>query len=119
MFPIQKELLKLKGVQNFKINLNAQQKVEFVLELHTRLEQSMTMVFVNEKKEAHKLAEKLQKKNVEAKVLTGELEHSVRDQMIDDFRRNAFTTLISTNVLARGIDVPEVDLVIGFDVPFV
>ncbi len=32
---------------------------------------------------------------------------------------NEFTTLISTNVLARGIDVPEVDLVINFDVPFV
>lgn len=39
--------------------------------------------------------------------------------MIDQFRMNAFTTLISTNVLARGIDVPEVDIVINFDVPIV
>jgi superfamily II DNA/RNA helicase len=32
---------------------------------------------------------------------------------------NEFTTLISTNVLARGIDVPEVDIVINFDVPII
>jgi len=56
---------------------------------------------------------------VEAKVLTGDLDHDKRDRMIDDFRMNKFSTLISTNVLARGIDVPEVDLVISFDVPFV
>jgi ATP-dependent RNA helicase DDX19/DBP5 len=30
-----------------------------------------------------------------------------------------FTTLISTNVLARGIDVPEVDIVINYDVPMI
>jgi len=79
----------------------------------------MTMVFVNQKGTAHKLATSLQSRNIEAKVLTGDLEHEKRDKMIDDFRLNKFTTLISTNVLARGIDVPEVDLVISFDVPFV
>jgi ATP-dependent RNA helicase DDX19/DBP5 len=39
--------------------------------------------------------------------------------MIDGFRMNRFTTLISTNVLARGIDVPEVDIVINFGVPVI
>lgn len=51
--------------------------------------------------------------------MTGDLDHDKRDRMIDDFRMNKFSTLISTNVLARGIDVPEVDLVISFDVPFI
>ena len=37
--------------------------------------------------------------------------------MIDSFRQGNFSTLIATNVLARGIDVPEVDLVVNFDVP--
>ena len=56
---------------------------------------------------------------IDAKILTSNLETESRDKIIDQFRLNEFTTLISTNVLARGIDVPEVDLVINFDVPYV
>lgn len=51
-------------------------------------------------------------------ILTGDIEQSVRDKIIDDFRLTTLSTLISTNVLARGIDVPEVDLVINYDVPY-
>ena len=56
---------------------------------------------------------------LKAKILIGGLENNERDKIIDDFRQNVFTTLISTNVLARGIDVPEVDLVINYDVPMI
>jgi ATP-dependent RNA helicase DDX19/DBP5 len=40
-----------------------------------------------------------------------------RDQIIDEFRKGSFPVLISTNVLARGIDVPAVDIVINYDIP--
>lgn len=85
--------------------------------MHTVLDQAMTMVFVNKKDSAYTLQNKLKNSKVEAKILTGEIETEARDKMIDDFRLNLFTTLISTNVLARGIDVPEVDIVVNFDVP--
>ena len=42
-----------------------------------------------------------------------------RDRLIDDFRLLKFSSLISTNVLARGIDVPEVDLVVNYDIPYI
>lgn len=51
--------------------------------------------------------------------MTGQIDQARRDQIIDDFRKTSITTLICTNVLARGIDVPEVDLVINFDVPYI
>jgi ATP-dependent RNA helicase DDX19/DBP5 len=47
------------------------------------------------------------------------MENADRDRIIDQFRLNTFTTLISSNVLARGIDVPQVDLVINYDVPMI
>ena len=94
-------------------------KVDFVVKLHTTLERAMTMIFVNRKDTAQLLQSRLQARQIESKILIGGLETGDRDTIIDGFRQGFFTTLISTNVLARGIDVPEVDLVINYDVPMV
>jgi ATP-dependent RNA helicase DDX19/DBP5 len=51
--------------------------------------------------------------------LIGGINQTERDTIIDNFRKTTITSLICTNVLARGIDVPEVDLVINFDVPYI
>jgi len=49
--------------------------------------------------------------------LTGALEGNVRDEVIDRFRDGNAKVLITTNVLARGIDVKSVTMVINYDVP--
>lgn len=46
--------------------------------------------------------------------LTGAVEGSVRDRVIDDFREGRAKVLITTNVLARGIDVSTVSMVINY-----
>jgi superfamily II DNA/RNA helicase len=51
-FPIKKEALKLKGVKSFKIELSKAAKLDFIAKVHTSLERSMTMVFVNTKSNA-------------------------------------------------------------------
>lgn len=51
--------------------------------------------------------------------MIGTIDVKERDAIIDKFRLVDFNVLISTNVLARGIDVPEVDLVVNFDVPYI
>lgn len=40
-----------------------------------------------------------------------------RDEMLEKFRKGIISVIITTNMLARGIDVPEVQIVINFDVP--
>jgi len=77
------------------------------------------MIFVNTKKEAGKLKEQLGKIGISAEMLIGGIDQKERDRIIDCFRKTQITSLICTNVLARGIDVPEVDLVINYDVPFI
>jgi ATP-dependent RNA helicase DDX19/DBP5 len=45
------------------------------------------------------------------------MEKPERDEIMLKFRDRRINVLITTNILARGIDVPEIDLVINFDVP--
>jgi ATP-dependent RNA helicase DDX19/DBP5 len=49
--------------------------------------------------------------------LSGALEGSDRDAVIDRFRTGAAKVLITTNVLARGIDVQSVTMVVNYDIP--
>lgn len=118
-FPIKKEALKLKGVRQFKLRIDAAARTDFIANLHSKLNRAMTMVFVNKKDTASKLQKRLAQQEIAATILTGDIEKDERDRIIDRYRENEFSTLISTNVLARGIDVPEVDLVINFDVPMI
>jgi ATP-dependent RNA helicase DDX19/DBP5 len=46
--------------------------------------------------------------------LTGGIEGAMRDKLIDDFRDGRAKVLITTNVLARGIDVSTVSMVINY-----
>ena len=50
-------------------------------------------------------------------MLHGRMEERSRDKVLDDFRKGTSRFLITTNVLARGVDVPAVTLVIQFDMP--
>ena len=49
--------------------------------------------------------------------LHGKYDVDVRDKAMDDFREGRSKVLITTNVLARGIDILQVNLVINFDIP--
>lgn len=49
--------------------------------------------------------------------LHGAFEGTERDALIDEFRSGRTKVLITTNVLARGIDVSSVSMVINYDVP--
>lgn len=50
-------------------------------------------------------------------MLHGQVENSERDRVMEAFRRGESNVLITTNVLARGVDVDNVCLVVNYDVP--
>lgn len=48
----------------------------------------------------------------------GDMSNDERDEMMAKFRSGEVNVIVTTNLLARGIDVPEIEIVINFDVPF-
>jgi len=59
----------------------------------------------------------LRKEKYKSTIIFGDMSWQERDEMIAKFKRGEISVIITTNMLARGIDVPEVQIVVNFDVP--
>ncbi|XP_075072575.1 nucleolar RNA helicase 2 [Mixophyes fleayi] len=75
-----------------------------------------TIVFCDSKLEAQELSTNNAIKQV-AKALHGDLQQKEREIILKGFRNGTFGVLIATNVAARGLDIPEVDLVVLYSAP--
>ena len=78
---------------------------------------TQTVVFVNTKKFAEILHNLLRKEKYKSTIIFGDMDWAERDEMIAKFKTGEVSVIITTNMLARGIDVPEVQIVLNFDVP--
>ncbi len=79
--------------------------------------QGSTIIFVKTKWGTEKLAEKLSRQNVNSDAIHGDLRQSRRDRVIQSFRDKRFRVLVATDLAARGLDVPHIELVINYDMP--
>lgn len=93
-------------------------KFDCLCELYGLLTIASSIIFVQTKKTADELYFKMKKEGHAASVLHGSLDPADRDRLIDDFREGRSKVLITTNVLARGIDIPTVTMVVNYDMPY-
>ena len=76
-----------------------------------------TLVFVRTRIDTGTLADKLTASGIAAQPISGELSQVLRTRTLEAFRRGTITTLIATDVAARGLDIPDVTTVVHFDPP--
>lgn len=75
------------------------------------------IVFVKTKWGADKLATRLQIGGIDADCLHGDLKQGQRDRVTQAFRDFKVRVLVATDVAARGLDIPHIELVINHDMP--
>jgi len=75
------------------------------------------IVFTRTKREADELAIELIHRGIEAEALHGDLAQSQRERALGAFRAGRVRVLVATDVAARGLDIPEVDLVVQYHMP--
>jgi superfamily II DNA/RNA helicase len=66
------------------------------------------MIFVNTKKFAATVARILNQRDCKSELIDGDTDYKRRDEIIKEFRAGTTRVLISTSMLARGLDVPDV-----------
>ncbi|MFX0082382.1 MAG: DEAD/DEAH box helicase [Candidatus Hodarchaeota archaeon] len=99
---------------------NYQEKFETFLKVIKREKPKHTLVFVNTKKTAAWLFNKLKsdrKFNYWVNVISGNLSQAQREKILGAFRDHKINMLIATDVAARGLDIENISHVINYDVP--
>lgn len=75
------------------------------------------LVFANTRDNAERLFTLVRAQGHDVGVLHGEKPHDMRKKLMERFREGRLRVMIATDVAARGLDVPEVELVINYDMP--
>ena len=76
-----------------------------------------TVVFCDTKRLCDKVAESLQKLNVKADALHGDMSQAARERSLAKFAEGTLTVLVATDVAARGIDIDDVAAVVHYEPP--
>ena len=91
-------------------------KIDTLVEL-LEAEEGLSLVFVRTKRGADRLAQKLSRRGVDVVAMHGDMGQSQRERALENFRSGRATTLIATDVAARGLDLEAIGHVINFDPP--
>lgn len=115
---LKQEELNVDAIKQLYMDCDSEQhKAEVLSELYGLLTIGSSIIFVKTKATANKLYAKMKSEGHACSILHSDLDNSERDKLIDDFREGRSKVLITTNVLARGIDIASVSMVVNYDIP--
>ncbi len=104
------------GVLQEIVYVTVREKLPQLLhELNTRA--GSILVFVKTKHGAERLAKELKRYGQKVSALHGELRQNRRRQIMEFFRSGSVRILVATDLAARGLDVPQIEHVINYDLP--
>jgi ATP-dependent RNA helicase RhlE len=79
--------------------------------------ESKFVVFVRTKVRAERVMAAMKRVEIISEFLHGGVEQKERFEILDRFRKGESKILVTTDVAARGIDIPDIDYVINYDLP--
>jgi len=115
---VKQEDLTLEGIRQFYINCEKDNwKLDTLCDLYDTLNIAQAVIFCNSKKRVEWLKDQLTSREFPVSATHGEMPPKERKEILSDFRKGISRILISTDLLARGIDVHGVSLVINYELP--
>ncbi|EHB13760.1 Eukaryotic initiation factor 4A-II [Heterocephalus glaber] len=115
---MKKEELTLEGIEQFYINIEREEwKVDTLCDLYETLTITHAVIFLNTRCKVDWLTEKMHTRDFTVSALDGDMDQKERDVIMREFPAGSSRVLITTDLLAPGIDVQQVSLVINYDLP--
>ncbi len=114
---VQPQRLVAEGIEQTLFHVGRSEKLPLLLGLLQREQPGRALCFVNTKRGAEWLAERLRQHGHLAEALTGDLRQNVRLRRIRDFAADRLRLLVATDVAARGLHVESVTHVFNYDLP--
>ncbi|KAL0219867.1 hypothetical protein P9112_005520 [Eukaryota sp. TZLM1-RC] len=109
--------LTLKGLTQYYAYVEERQKVHCLHTLFKKLNINQSIIFCNSVNRTKLLAKKITELGYDCYYVHSAMEQSERSRVYADFKNGACRNLVSSDVFARGIDVPSVNVVVNFDMP--
>lgn len=114
---IKAEELTVNNIEQISISIKEAMKDETLMRLIQVYNPKKAIVFCNTKRKVDNLIENLKANNYKAEALHGDIKQNQRDRIMKKMKEGQFQILVATDVVARGIDIQDVELVINYDIP--
>jgi ATP-dependent RNA helicase DDX19/DBP5 len=115
---LQKEELSVDNIRQFYMDCrNEEHKYDILVGLYQLLTIGQSIIFCQYRHTADRISQRMTAEGHKVASLHGAKDASERDAIIDRFREGREKVLITTNVIARGIDILQVNMVVNYDLP--
>ncbi len=105
-------------ISQFYIDVELEEnKFDVFIDIYNLISTTQAIIFCNTIRKVQWLEEQLKAQNFSITTIHGKMTQQERNNIVQEFRDGKTRLLLTTDLLARGIDVPQVNLVICFDMP--
>jgi translation initiation factor 4A len=115
---VKRDDVTLEGIKQFYVAVEREDwKLETLCDLYETLTITQAIIYCNTRRKVDWLTDKMQQRDFTVSSMHGDMTGAEREVIMKEFRSGSSRVLITTDLLARGIDVQQVSLVINYDLP--
>ena len=115
---VKNEQLTLEGIKQYYVDTEDEiQKFDVLIDIYSNLAVSQTIIYSNSKRKMIWLKDQLIDNNFNVDIIHSDMSQHERNTIIKNFRNGTIRILLSSDILARGIDIQQVSIIINYDFP--
>lgn len=114
---VKRESLTLEGIKQFYVAVEEDNKLETLMDLYESVSIAQSVIFANTRRKVDYIKDQLNRANHTVSYMHAEMQRGEREKVMATFRSGSSRVLVTTDLVARGIDVHHVNIVINYDLP--